>query len=74
VKVTLPVATVERFGGIADFQNRSAIKCDCCAIADEPPTAAEVANKVITTVAIATTDTFASVEPYTNDEYSGFTQ
>jgi hypothetical protein len=76
VKVALPVATNEGFGGTADFPDKLAIKCacDCCAIADELRTPAEATNKVIATVAIATTDTFVFIRAYTNHEYIGFTQ
>src|SRR5215472_1254133 len=68
VKVALPVAANEGFGGNADFPDKLAIKCacDCCAIADELRTPAEATNKVIATVAIATTDTFVFIRAYTS--------
>jgi len=75
VNVALPVATAEGFGGIADFPDRFAIKCvcDCCAITEEL-TPAEATNKVIATVARATTDSLIFIEATTNDEYLSFTQ
>jgi hypothetical protein len=74
VNIALPIACVERFGGIADFPDRFAIKCDdYCAITDELRTPAEATNKVITTVAKATTDTFILIGVITNDKYIGFT-
>jgi hypothetical protein len=76
VKVALPVATNEGFGGTADFPDKLVIKCacDCCAITDELRTPAEATNKVMDTVIIATTDTFVFIRAYTHHEYIGFTQ
>jgi hypothetical protein len=76
VKVALPVATAEGFGGIADFPDKLAIKCacDCCAITDEPTTTAEATNKVIATVAKAITDSIIFIEATTADEYLSFAQ
>jgi len=76
VKVALPVATAEGFGGIADFPDKLAIKCacDCWAITDELMMLAEATNKVIATVAKATTDGLIFIEATTADEYLSFAQ
>ena len=65
MKLALPVAFVERFGGIADFPDSIAIKCafcDCCANTVELPMPAEVMNNV-STVAMATTGALILIDP-----------